>query len=100
MGLADAYKNIRLISKRMGRGRGKSQGTGLRSMKTLTLLLRNKVNKGNIHGVKQRQKKKKSHGIHLSQVESCRRLFKNGLHKTDIDGFILFKKFFLFCVCV
>ena len=49
MGLADAYKNIRLISKRMGRGRGKSQGTGLRSMKTLTLLLRNKVNNGNIH---------------------------------------------------
>lgn len=51
MGLADAYKNIGLISRRMGRSEGKSQGTGLRSMKTLTLLLRNNMNKGNIDGV-------------------------------------------------
>jgi len=51
MGLADAYKNIRLISRRMGRGKGKRQGTGLRSMKTVTLLLRKNLNKGNIDGV-------------------------------------------------
>lgn len=41
----------------MGRGRGESQGTGVRKMKTLKLLLRNKVNKGNIDGMKQRDER-------------------------------------------
>lgn len=50
--LIEANKNIRLINKITGKGRGENQEIGLSWVEILKRLLRNKVNKANIDGAK------------------------------------------------
>lgn len=76
--LIDANKNIRLINKRIGKGRGKNQETGLTWVEILKWLLRNKVNKANIdRGKIKRKQKKENHRTHPSRIEIFRLLLRN-----------------------